>query len=182
MKNPPVFSATVAALNYTFPVDVLIHALKYRMQLTMAPILAKLLVDRLKTISTKEFPDAIIPMPLHPRRLYERGFNQALEISRHISKQLNIELLPEACMRVKDTLPQTELPWKMRNSNVKNAFDGTMNLSGMHLAVVDDVMTTGSTLDSLASQLHKQGADKITNWVIARAQTNPFLIESDAYF
>jgi len=182
LKEPPVFSATVAALNYTFPVDAMIHALKYRLQLTIAPILANLLIDRIKVTTMNELPDAIIPMPLHPKRLHERGFNQALEISRYIARQLDIKLLPESCSRIKDTPPQAGLPWKMRSKNVKNVFGGTDNLSDMHLVVIDDVMTTGATLNALAHQLQKQGASKITNWVIARAQTDQFFTESGSNF
>ncbi|SER37205.1 comF family protein [Nitrosomonas sp. Nm51] len=182
LTDPPAYSATIAALTYTFPIDMLIHALKYRMQLAIAPVLAKLLLEKTMAKELTERPDLIIPMPLHPKRLQERGFNQALEIGRYVAQQMHIELSPDSCKRIKNTSPQTELPWKMRRNNVKNVFSCDPNLSGKHLAVIDDVMTTGATLNELAQQLRKQGAKKVTNWVVARAQKDRFWTQLDQYF
>ncbi|MCB1949978.1 ComF family protein [Nitrosomonas sp.] len=170
LASLPAYSETIAALTYTFPTDRLIHALKYRAQLAIAPILAQLLFNKILQKGLTEYPDLIIPMPLHPKRLQERGFNQALEIGRHVARQVKIELSPDGCKRIKNTPPQTELPWKMRKNNVKNVFSCDLDLSGKHLAVIDDVMTTGATLNELAQQLCKQGAKKVTNWVVARVQ------------
>lgn len=167
LRKPPAFTRTIAALRYTFPADALIHALKYQSNLAIAPILANLLITRLKT--TPEMPDIIMPMPLHPIRLRERGFNQAMEISRHIAKQMGIALLPDSCSRVKHTPPQTGLPWKERQKNIRKAFSCKMDLSDKHVALVDDVMTTGASLNELAKALRKRGAAEISNWVIARA-------------
>lgn len=176
LTSPPVFTRTIAALRYTFPVDALIHSLKYQANLAIAPILANLLLQQLET--PKSMPDLILPMPLHSIRLRERGFNQAMEISRYVSKQLGITLLPDSCSRIKHTPPQTGLPWKDRQKNIRKAFSCKMNLSGKHVALVDDVMTTGATLNELAKVLRKQGACEISNWVIARTlpeihQTSP---------
>ncbi len=166
LTKPPAFTRTIAAFRYTFPVDALIHSLKYRTHLAITPILANLLITRLKTLPL--LPDVMIPMPLHPIRLRERGFNQAMEISRYISKQMGIALLPDSCNRIKHTPPQTGLPWKERQKNIRKAFDCKIDLSGKHIALVDDVMTTGATLNELAKVLHQQGAAEISNWVIAR--------------
>lgn len=166
LTKPPAFTRSIAALRYTFPVDALIHSLKYQANLAIAPILANLLIKQLK--ATKMMPDVIIPMPLHPIRLRERGFNQAMEISRYISKQMKITLLPDSCSRIKHTPPQTGLPWKARQKNIRKAFSCKIDLSGKHVALVDDVMTTGATLNELAKILRKQGASEISNWVIAR--------------
>lgn len=176
LTSPPAFTRTIAALRYTFPVDALIHSLKYQANLAIAPILANLLLQQLET--PKSMPDVILPMPLHPIRLRERGFNQAMEISRYVSKQLGITLLPDSCSRIKHTPPQTGLPWKDRQKNIRKAFSCKMDLSGKHVALVDDVMTTGATLNELAKVLRKQGACEISNWVIARTlpeihQTSP---------
>ncbi|AEJ02533.1 phosphoribosyltransferase [Nitrosomonas sp. Is79A3] len=166
LTKPPAFTRTIAALRYTFPVDAMIHALKYQNNLAIAPILANLLITRL--IATERMPDIIIPMPLHRVRLRERGFNQAMEISRYISKHMRIVLLPDSCQRIKHTPPQTGLPWKDRQKNIRKAFSCKIDLSGKHVALVDDVMTTGATLNELAKVLRKQGATEISNWVIAR--------------
>lgn len=170
VSNPPAYDATVAALAYTFPIDALIHALKYRAQLAIAPILAKRLTDRLKYLQRDDTPDLIVPMPLHPERLRERGFNQALEIARGVARTLEIRLVADGCARIRNTPPQAELPWKLRQQNVRRAFDCTLDLTGMHVAVVDDVMTTGATLHALALRLKRQGAAKISNWLAARVQ------------
>ncbi|MCH9638942.1 MAG: ComF family protein [Betaproteobacteria bacterium] len=166
IADPPKFTRTIAALRYAFPVDALIHALKYQANLPIAPILAKLLCQY---IGTTQLPDLIIPMPLHPNRLKERGFNQALEISRYIAKQYNVPLLLDGCKRIKHTAPQMGLPWKSRHKNIRNAFACKVELSGMHVAVIDDVMTTGATLNELAKVLNKQGASEISNWIVSRA-------------
>jgi ComF family protein len=169
LAKPPAFTRTIAALRYTFPIDALIHTLKYQSNLAIAPILTNLLITRLKGLkATERMPDIIIPMPLHPVRLRERGFNQAMEISRYISKHMGIVLLPDSCQRIKHTPPQTGLPWKDRHKNIRKAFSCKIDFSGKHVALVDDVMTTGATLNELAKALKKQGATEISNWVIAR--------------
>ncbi|MDH5479697.1 MAG: ComF family protein [Nitrosomonas sp.] len=179
IANPPKFTRTIAALRYTFPVDALIHALKYQANLAIAPILANLLCQH---INPSQLPDLIIPMPLHPKRLKERGFNQALELSRYIADQYNIPLLFDDCRRIKHTAPQTGLPWKSRQKNIRNAFACNIELSGRHIAVVDDVMTTGATLNELAKVLHKKGATEISNWVVSRALADHNLVQSPIPF
>ncbi len=179
---PPAFTTTVAAFNYAFPIDALIHTLKYKMQLAIAPILAELLIDKLRSQASTEPPDLIVPMPLHSKRLQERGFNQALEISRYVARKMNITLSSHSCKRIKNTPPQIGLPWKARKKNVQNAFRCMADLSGKHVAVIDDVMTTGASLNALAQQLRKQGATKISNWIIARAQADQFRTHADFNF
>ncbi|PXW82548.1 ComF family protein [Nitrosomonas sp. Nm84] len=179
LKKPPAFTRTIAALRYSFPIDALIHSFKYQANLAIAPILADLLIKKLTTTAMR--PDVIIPMPLHPIRLRERGFNQAMEISRYISKHMGIMILPDSCSRIKHTLPQTGLPWKDRQKNIRKAFSCKIDLSGKHVAVVDDVMTTGATLNELAKTLRQQGAAEISNWVVARTlseihQTGPYMV------
>ena len=166
LKTPPAFTRTIAALQYTFPVDALIHALKYQSNLAIAPVLAKLLF---KKTSATEKPDFIVPMPLHPKRLKERGFNQALEIARYLSSKNKITLLPDTCIRVKNTVAQTGLPWKDRQKNIRNAFSCKMDFSSKHIAVIDDVMTTGATLNEISKVLRQCGAEEVSGWVVARA-------------
>ncbi len=179
LKKPPAFTQSIAALQYTFPVNALIHSLKYQANLAIAPILAQLLTEKL---TTTELPDFIIPMPLHPKRLRERGFNQALEISRSIAKVYKITLLADACKRNRNTPFQAALPWKERQKNIRNAFDCTLDLTGKHIAILDDVMTTGTTLNELAKVIRKQGATTISGWVIARTLPSSIIQRSTANF
>ena len=135
----------------------------------MASVLADLLTER---INPDALPDFIVPMPLHPTRLRERGFNQALEIARRVAKKSDVALLPDICNRIKDTPSQTGLPWKEREKNIRNAFSCKTDLRGKHVAIVDDVMTTGATLNELAKALRKCGAARVTGWVVARTLSN----------
>lgn len=166
LKNPPAWTHAVAALPYLFPVDAMIRSLKYQEDLTLAPVLANLLIAKM---NASALPDVIIPVPLHPLRLQQRGFNQALEMGRYISRHLGVSLLPHACVRNKDTLSQTELSWNKRHTNMRNAFECTTSLQHKHVALLDDVMTSGATLHELTKVVRKQGASKVSVWVIARA-------------
>ncbi|MDQ3185792.1 MAG: ComF family protein [Pseudomonadota bacterium] len=165
LANPPAFDRTVAALSYTFPVDALVHSLKYQANLPMALVLADLLIARIDGMA---LPDFVVPMPLHPRKLRERGFNQALEIARNGSKKTGTALLPSICQRIKDTPSQIGLPWKERAKNIRDAFMCEMDLTGKHIGIMDDVMTTGATLNELAKVLRKRGATRVSGWVVAR--------------
>lgn len=133
----------------------------------MAPVLADLLVARIDKVS---FPDFIVPMPLHSIKLRERGFNQTLEIARRVSKKCGISLLPGACKRIKDTASQAGLTWKEREKNIRGAFTCEIDVTGKHIAMLDDVMTTGATLNELAKVLRKHGATRLSGWVVARTQ------------
>ena len=121
-------------------------------------------------------------MPLAPARLADRGFNQALELARPIAQRRRIAVDAQMVHRIRDTPPQALLPWKERARNIQGAFActgtaGSVNprpLAGLRIAVVDDVMTTGSTLNELARVLKAAGATHITNWVVARTLPHSF--------
>jgi len=163
LNHPPHFDATLALWHYEFPCDRLVQALKYRARLALAVFFARALASRpLPAI------DLVVPMPLHPKRLAERGFNQALEIARGVARHLGRPIEPRGVLRVKDTLPQTKLPYEERAKNVRGAFLCKLDLSGASVAVVDDVMTTGATLNELARALKRAGASRVENLVIAR--------------
>lgn len=115
-----------------------------------------------------ELPDCLVAMPLHPERLKQRGFNQSLQLAHSISKQLDLPVLLYACQRVRNTSSQSSLPWKDRNSNVRKAFICTAEVAGKHVAVIDDVMTTGASLNELALALLNAGASEVSAWVVAR--------------
>ena len=160
LAEPPHYDATVAALAYAFPADVLIQALKFRGELALAPLLGGFLSAKITS-----GVDLIIPVPLSRQRLKERGYNQAVEIARHLGRG---KLIVSACERSRDTAPQLDLPFDERRRNVRGAFSCTTNLADFSIAVVDDVMTTGATLDEMARTLKRAGAARVVNWVVAR--------------
>ena len=163
LKRMPQFDRTLAVFAYSFPLDKLVQALKFGERLMLVDGLADSLAQRVEVR-----PDCIIAMPLHPSRLRERGFNQSTELARRVANILNIPLLPHACQRVRDTPPQSALKWKERGKNMRKAFICTQDLSGKHVAVVDDVMTSGASLNEVSAALRSAGASEISAWVIAR--------------
>jgi ComF family protein len=165
IADPPHYDASRAAFLYAFPVDALIQALKYGGQLALAGLFAHEWYQRIG--ATGGF-DLIVPLPLHPARLAERGFNQAAEIARVLSRLSGIPMDARRARRVRDTAAQTMLPWRERATNVRGAFACDADLGGLNIAVVDDVMTTGATLDEFARTLKNSGAARVENWVIAR--------------
>ncbi len=163
LKHMPQFDRTLAVFSYAFPLDKLVQALKFGEQLMLVHSLADRLAQRVEIR-----PDCIIAMPLHSSRLRERGFNQSIELARYVANNLDIPLLPHACVRVRDTPPQSTLAWKERSKNIRNAFTCALDLSGKHIAVVDDVMTSGASLNEVSAALRGAGASEISAWVIAR--------------
>ena len=162
LAEAPHYDATVAALAYRFPADALVHALKFRGELALASLFGNLLLQK---IPADQAVDCVIPVPLSPHRLRERGYNQALEIARHV-KPGKIDL--SACVRQGNAPPQTGLPLDQRQRNVRGAFRCTRSLAGARVAVLDDVMTTGATLDEMARTLKGCGAARVVNWVVCR--------------
>jgi ComF family protein len=161
LAEPPAYDATLAALAYDFPADALVHALKFGGELALAPLLAGFIAGE----TEREEIDRVIPVPLSSARLRSRGYNQAVEIARHLARgRLDLD----SCMRHQDTAPQMELPWDERQRNVRGAFRCRNALTGATVAVVDDVMTTGATLNELARTLKRAGAARVVNWVVAR--------------
>ena len=165
LSHPPLFTHTTAAFGYSFPLDKLIQAMKYGEQLALARAFAQKLALR---IDKDALPDYVIPMPLHPAKLRRRGFNQSLLIAATIARELNLKLLPNSCQRLRDTPPQSALPFKERNQNVRDAFRCDVDLTGKRIAMVDDVLTSGASLNAFAAAIKKQGASEINTWVIAR--------------
>lgn len=164
LKAPPDFDATHAALRYEFPLDALMQHYKYGNALQTAHLFA----DLMSTHHSMQNIDVIIPMPLHPQRLKERSFNQSLEIAKLLAKQHHILLDFTSCTRTKYTPPQASLPLKERTKNIKGAFAVSNDLAGKRIAIVDDVMTTGASLNELAKTLKKAGAAQVECWVVAR--------------
>ena len=167
LAKPRRFSRLSVAASYRFPVDGAIQRLKYGADLgTVAP-LAALLADR---VEQEPRPDLMLAMPMAPQRLRERGFNQAQELARALSERLSLKLESRLCRRTRHTAPQAALPWAQRRRNIRGAFECEGDLSGAHVAVVDDVLTTGATLEELARTLLGRGAAQVWGWVVARAE------------
>ncbi|OAM51430.1 phosphoribosyltransferase [Methylovorus sp. MM2] len=165
LTAPPAFDRIHALFRYEYPIDAMLQRYKYQHLLTMAALFGEMMMTELPRAN---LPDLIIPMPLHPQRLKERSFNQSLEIARIIANRLDIRLAAQSCSRTRNTPPQASLPMKERTKNMKDAFACNENLSGLHIAVVDDVMTTGASLNALAKTLKKAGAASVECWVVAR--------------
>jgi len=139
-----------------------VQALKFHGRLALSTFFARALASRTTQV------DVIIPMPLHASRLSERGFNQAAEIARQFPAGIRAKVVLRGAARIRPTRPQAELPLVERTRNVRGAFACDIDLTGARVAVVDDVMTTGATLDELAGALKRAGAVRVENWVVAR--------------
>lgn len=167
-KQPPAFAGTHAVFRYATPVDKLIQDLKYHGRLELSRVLGGYLADYLETLNDP-LPDAIVPVPLHPSRLRHRGYNQSLEIARFVAKRLHRPLNLNDTQRIRPTAPQTELPRAARRKNVRGAFKAGDVFAGQRIAIVDDVMTSGHTVNALAESLLRSGAMEVRVWVVARA-------------
>ncbi len=164
LSHPPHYDRTQALFSYAFPLDKLVQALKYDHRLALAPFFGQWLAEKAAGIAA----DRIVPLPLHPIRLRERGFNQAQELARPIARSLNLPLDTACCRRTRHTPTQASLPWKEREKNIRNAFHCTNDLSGRRILLVDDVMTTGASLNECARTLKQHGALEVTLLVLAR--------------
>lgn len=163
LRHPPPFQRVCAPFHYSHPIDVLIKALKYGNDLAAARLLGDLLADHLGRRRVP-MPNAVIPVPLHPRRLRQRGFNQALELAR----RLDVPLAPQLVCRTRATAAQSRLGVRERRHNTRGAFSVTASHLPTHVAVIDDVLTTGATAAELARALRQAGAEQVEIWVAAR--------------
>jgi ComF family protein len=150
----------------------MIQRYKYGDALSLSHAFGQLISEKIDLIGNTNNVDLIIPMPMHPARLKQRGFNQALEIAkitdRVLNKNTKAKLDYKSVTRQTLTPPQASLPLKDRVKNIKGAFKVNANLSGKRIAIVDDVMTTGASLNELAKTLKQAGATHVECWVIAR--------------
>ncbi len=167
ITNPPPVTYCISLLHYQEPVDYLIKRMKYHNQLPIADSLGKLLIDKLQH-SPEPLPELIIPVPLHPYRLQQRGYNQAAEIAHPISRAFNIPISIKDCARTRNTVPQFDLPSNQRSKNMRNAFTMTRPILAKHVAIIDDIMTTGSTAWALSHTLLKANVKRVDIWVCAR--------------
>jgi ComF family protein len=166
-RQPPAFDHTQALFHYHPPVDFLLKRLKFSGELALGPLLGGLLTAQLAQ-RRDALPQLLVPVPLHPARQRARGFNQAIELARCASREFDIPLDHRLCRRARDTGPQSLLPWTARRLNLRNAF-AVHGHCPAHVAIVDDVMTSGHTANELARTLRQAGAQRVEVWVIARA-------------
>jgi ComF family protein len=162
----------LVAFAYEAPVSTLIHWMKFEARLSAALTLGVLLAERIQqamAASGATLPDAIVPVPLHASRLRARGFNQALELARPLARRLRRPLLGHACLRRRATLAQSSLDAAAdRRRNVAGAFCTAMPLTGLQrVAIVDDVITTGATLEELARTLRAAAVREVLAWACA---------------
>lgn len=165
-KNRPHYTTSIIPHIYASPLKQCVSLLKFRGNLTYAPLLAQNFVNAMP--QRKILPECIIPIPLHPQRLRERGFNQALELARIVAKNLDIPLDYSLVQRNKATPFQSGLSAKQRKFNLKDAFIVTRPHHYKHVAIFDDVVTTGTTVNEFAKQLKNSGVEIIEVWAIAR--------------
>lgn len=165
LKKPPHFDATLAAYRYDFPADKLIQSFKYGHRLALGSYFGRQLAVLGATLAA----DLIMPLPLHDERLRQRGFNQALELARTLASARHLPIDASSCRRTRNTPAQAGLPFRERIKNLRHAFACSADLSGKHIIVVDDVMTTGASLDEFARTLKLHGAAEVTALVLARA-------------
>ena len=174
LRQPPLFDASLAVFDYRFPVDVLLQALKYRHRLPLAGFFAAAALEAARECLAGA--DLIVPMPLHRRRLVERGFNQAARIAQYAGRALEIPQLWHGVDRIRDTPSQTGLDRDQRHENVRGAFaiSGKRALRRLreaaHVAVIDDVTTTGSTLAEMKCVLLAAGVRRVDLWAVARVE------------
>lgn len=166
LKRPPAFQGCVAPFRYAAPLDGLIQRFKYGGELALAGFFAHQLATAL---AGADRPDLIIPLPLHPLRTRERGFNQAVEIGKVLARRLDLPLDYRTCQRLRPTPPQAGLTLQERRRNIRGAFACGESLAGRRVALLDDVMTSGASLDALAQAALSAGAGEVVVWVVARA-------------
>jgi ComF family protein len=171
-SQQPAYDATIAAADYASPLDQLVLQLKFGGCLALAPWFGQAMRAAVAARDGFELPNVLCPVPLGPRRLVERGFNQALEIARPLSKGLGIPLRAALAIRALDTAAQSTLAPAQRKKNIRNAFivapDALAMVRGQHIGIVDDVMTSGATLNELAATFKRFGAVRVSNFVFAR--------------
>ncbi|MCD9007653.1 ComF family protein [Luteimonas sp. XNQY3] len=168
LHRPPPLDAVIAAFDYRFPVDRLLPRFKFHRDLAAGALLGDCLVH---ATSGAAPPGALVPIPLHVARLRERGYDQALELARLLARRHGLPLRTDLLRRVRATAPQSRLDAKARRRNLRHAFAvRTRRDIPAHVALVDDVMTTGTTLHAAAHALRQAGVQRVDAWVCARVR------------
>jgi len=163
----PYLDRVITHFCFSEPLRTVLHAFKYESALYFRSLLTNLMLQASVELAT----ECLIPVPMHKKRLQERGFNQAAILTQHLSRALKIPHTLYHCTKIIPTLPQANLSATARRSNLKNAFQAS-TLPYQHVTLIDDVYTTGATANELAKQLKQQGIAKVNLWCCARAVTH----------
>ncbi|RUR05778.1 ComF family protein [Legionella sp. km772] len=166
IKQPPYFNNATIAYSFEEPLRGLLHRFKYQNGLYLSSLLAQLIINAWK--KQPSTPQCLIPVPMHPKKIKSRGFNQTIIIAQLLSKRLKIPIDFISCQKKLHTPAQAELNGKKRSQNIKNAFSVAPS-SYKHIALIDDLLTTGSTVNELAKVLKKSGVQQVDIWCCARA-------------
>ncbi len=170
-RQPPVVAGSAAPFKYQYPLDSLIKAYKFNGKQVIGRELGRLFADALQAgIAAGRFqrPDGLLPVPLHHSRQRDRGFNQSQQFARQLGLVLDIPVFDDVVIRERPTEAQSNLPFDQRRRNIRDAFKVVGDLPCKHMALVDDVITTGSTVNELARLLERAGAERVDAWALAR--------------
>jgi ComF family protein len=167
LRHPPSFDSCHAAFTYDYPISNLVSSFKFAGELHTGRLLAMLLIDSIEA-ARPPLPELLIPVPLHRARLRERGFNQALELARPLGRRFGIPVQAHGCQRIRATAAQSSLHQLERRKNIRGAFTLEKVINAGHVAIVDDVVTTGSTAAELAHTLKRAGVGRVDVWTLAR--------------
>jgi ComF family protein len=167
-RRRPAFDASRVPFRYGYPIAHLIHSLKYRGRIACGRVLGELVARRVLA-GQDHLPECIVPVPLAEGRYRERGYNQAIELGLPLERILGVRMRADLVVRTRATREQAELSRRERRKNVRGAFSMRNALPHRHVAILDDVVTTGSTVNELAKALRRAGAERIEVWAVARA-------------
>jgi ComF family protein len=170
LRDPPPFSSSVVPYRYAYPLDHLVRGLKFRNDLACGRVLGELFA-RCLLARGGELPEAIVPVPLAPQRYRQRGYNQASELALAVRRCTGVAVRADIAIRRRQTAEQAGLDRKARRENVRGAFAVVAPLHARSVAILDDVVTTGSTVRELASVLQQAGAERVAVWAIARTES-----------
>jgi len=172
LRKPPAFAQVEAAWRFRFPIDSLITRFKHQARWPYGRLLADLLSEHLQHAFARDLPrpDYLLPVPLARGRLRQRGFNQAGMLADWLGKTLDIAVVHDRLQRPLETPAQQQLDAATRKRNLRRAFllAGDVALENRHIAVIDDVLTTGATAEAVARLLHKAGAARVDIYCLAR--------------
>lgn len=169
LKRSPPYDNTIALFRYEPPMDHVLLSVKFRRHLAYACMLGEMMSDKVgEYYRDSALPELVLPVPLHPQRLKVRGYNQALEIARPVAKQFKIPLSLQDCVRAVETKPQATVPAEERAQNIQKAFALVRKIQAKHVAIFDDVVTTGSTVAEITRVLKKSGVERVDVWCCAR--------------